>query len=464
MNKLILCCISVLILALFIGFNFIYKSHLLAYIPYEHVLGARTISTDSTYALMYGVGVDMSQLLSTSPKYVVNSKGEDLIDIAARLGINMFRITNAKPSYEDKEPIYTKAEWNIVLNKMQNKGIKAIILVESSRIYQKYIPPAYLPFVQSYLIDSGVLSHPAVYGVDLYNEVVVNSDDNLSKLKTAAQMIKSNYPKTRITLGWWAVDTFKKDQAGDPIYKWDDYSVGKKLNNFIDFYSIHMYGFDKPFLGFYPDPYIYAKGFIADVKNGLQTKKPILIEEFGAANGDAVSDQDTIGSAELQANTYAGAYQAIIDAKDPQLLGTTAYQYNSREKGPDAWAILKDNGDYLFPAAYVLQAYATHKNVLPFVFPFTKILNSYLLTNADNESTKTIHVTDIVGFKLLLDPSQEYTLTMSGNNVLTTTQHLTNYWGQNKYYAAFHANAVGNTIVSVNQGDQHVFQVSIAVQ
>src|SRR5260221_8625959 len=59
--------------------------------------------------LFYGVNVDMSQLLPGSQNYVVNSKGEDLIDVAAHLGINMFRITNATPpSDTNSDAVYTK--------------------------------------------------------------------------------------------------------------------------------------------------------------------------------------------------------------------------------------------------------------------------------------------------------------------------------------------------------------------
>src|SRR5258708_23341156 len=42
--------------------------------------------------LFYGVSVEMDQMLPTSPQYVINHKREDLIDIAARLGVNMIRI------------------------------------------------------------------------------------------------------------------------------------------------------------------------------------------------------------------------------------------------------------------------------------------------------------------------------------------------------------------------------------
>ena len=53
-------------------------------------------STANSTPTFYGENIDMSQILPSSQHYVVNSKGQDLIDIAADLGINFIRITNAQ--------------------------------------------------------------------------------------------------------------------------------------------------------------------------------------------------------------------------------------------------------------------------------------------------------------------------------------------------------------------------------
>src|SRR3990167_11009404 len=166
---------------------------------------------ESETSLFYGVNVEMSQLLPSSQNYIVNDDGEDLIDIAFRLGITMFRITNGTPAFSNSESIYSKEEWQNVLDKMHDKNIQALILIESPTIYQRNINSKYLDFVQGYIIDSGVLLHPAVYGVDLYNEPVVN-DENVEILRTAAESIRSRYPEMRLTVGWWAVDIGGKDE------------------------------------------------------------------------------------------------------------------------------------------------------------------------------------------------------------------------------------------------------------
>ena len=45
---------------------------------------------ESESSLIYGVNVELSQLLPESQNYIVNDDGEDLIDVAFRLGITMF--------------------------------------------------------------------------------------------------------------------------------------------------------------------------------------------------------------------------------------------------------------------------------------------------------------------------------------------------------------------------------------
>src|SRR5258708_6809020 len=79
-------------------------------------------STANSTPKFYGENIDMSQILPTSRHYVVNSKGQDLIDIAANLGINLVRITNIQRSFNNNaDSVYTRNQWNQVLNKMQSK-------------------------------------------------------------------------------------------------------------------------------------------------------------------------------------------------------------------------------------------------------------------------------------------------------------------------------------------------------
>lgn len=400
----------------------------------------------------YGVNVEMSQLLPMSEKYVVNDAGEDLIDIAARLGINLFRITNGTPAFSNNpNSTFTKEQWDIVLNKMKQYDIEALILIESPAIFQKNIPLKYFDFIQSYVLDSDVLTHPAVYGVDLYNEPLI-TEANIEAMKTAAQMIKAESPQTRLTVGWWAVATNDLSEDGQEIYKWDDYDAGRVFEEFTDFYSLHMYGFDKKNLfSKYPDPNTFTRNFVKKVRDALQTKKPLLIEEFGSGNGGAISDQDTIGSPELQANTYAGVYQALIELKDPQLIGTTAYQFYPRYDSSDAWALLKDEGNYLYPAAYVLQKYAKGSSEISLSLPLKPVPNNFLITNKDNHKTLHLKLNDIVGLKLSFNQESVYKISLSDDSLFSTSQPLEFDQTKEKYQAVFQALHPGNQILTIWQ-------------
>jgi hypothetical protein len=291
-------------------------------------------STANSAPGFYGENIDMSQILPTSEHYIVNRKGQDLIDIATDLGINLVRITNAKRSFNNNaDAVYTGEQWNQVLSKMQSKGIKALILIETDSnngdYYTPDIRPVYLDLVQKY-IDSGVFSNPDVYAVDIKNEPLL-TDANINKLQAAHAMIKAKYPHLKQTIGWWATDKSSKDPYNSNNYNWSDFSSGQKIANIVDFYSIHMYTLDTDTFGIGLNPDLRTKVFLLQVGNGLQTKKPILIEEFGEANGDAVSDQDTIGNPQLQAKIYQGVYQALKEMHSNQLIGSVAFDFYSRD-------------------------------------------------------------------------------------------------------------------------------------
>jgi hypothetical protein len=410
------------------------------------------IVLDIPKPFFYGMNVEMSQILPSSQKYVVNDRGEDLIDIAARLGINMFRITNQTRSFENnQDAIYTKNQWDQVLDKMQRRGIAAVILLEAAvnngDLYTPDIRPAYLDLVKRYLVDSGVLDHPDVYGVDIKNEPSLTVN-NIEMLRKAKDIIKEKYPNIKISIGWWRVETGKKDSDGNEIYRWDDYAAGKKIDSIVDYYSIHMYGFDDRFFGLYPDPVLKTKIFLRELKAGLQTSKPILIEEFGSANGDAVSDQDTIGSPELQANTYRGVLQALNDIQDSQIIGVVGYQLYPRGEYPDAWVIIKDRGNYLFPAARVIQNFALGTSLSG--VDFQNKNNSQLLTNSSNGKTMKAKIGDRVGLKLAFNPAYDYELVFSDSDAKYLSEELRYDDDHQYYFALFQLKQSGSLKASIN--------------
>jgi hypothetical protein len=403
--------------------------------------------------VFYGENIDMSQILPSSQHYVVNSKGQDLIDIAADLGINLVRITNVQRSFHNgADAVYTGAQWNQVLDKMQRKGLKAIILIETAsnnpNYYTPAIRPVYLHLVQEY-IESGVFSNPDVYAVDIKNEPVLTKA-NIHMLQMAHDMIKAKYPHLKQTIGFWATPKSPSDPYNSHNYNWSDYAAGQQLASMVDFYSIHMYGgLDSDNFGTGLDPDLRTKVFISGVENGLDTQKPILIEEFGEANGDAVSDQGTIGSPQLQANVYQGVYQALKEMHSSQILGTVAFDFYSRNQYPDAWAIVKNHGNYLFPAAYILQEYASGKNN-PSLEEATVITSqSYLVTNAGDHTSKNLDVSDRIGLKLQLDDSTTYLLSLSADGILRPVELFHYERASDSYYAVYQAVSKGSVQLNI---------------
>ncbi|MBV9179533.1 MAG: hypothetical protein JO297_21095 [Nitrososphaeraceae archaeon] len=196
-------------------------------------------------------------------------------------------------------------------------------------------------------------------------------------------------------------------------------------------------------------PNLKTKVFLSQVENGLQTQKPLLIEEFGEANGDAVSDQNTIGSPQLQAKIYQGVYQALKEMHSRQIIGAVAFDFYSRNPSPDAWAIVKNNGDYLFPAAYILQEYALGKNSPSLQREIVVNSQSYLVTNADNDSTKTIQVSDRIGLKLKLDDSKNYSLSLSANSLLQPIELFHYEAVSHSYHAVYQAVSKGSVRLTI---------------
>lgn len=315
------------------------------------------LSQFSTPQQFYGMTVDMSQILPESQHYVKNSKGQDLIDTASSLGMNTFRITNITSPSDSLTPSYNHAQWEEVLGKMKSKNMYAVILIEANAGDAKFnrvtLDNYYLNFVKSYVDNANFCSFSNVIAIDIANEPILNAN-NLSKMEQAAQIVKQSCPSLKITIGSWGTDSGQKDDSGQPIYYWHDPKEMPRLYNIVDIYSVHMYGFDKPLNGPFPDPYTFATNYL-NLATKYSNHKPVFIEEFGAGNGDQLTDQNTLGSQTLQKSVYTGLLKAMYDFRNKGVLGATGYLFYPRSDGPDSWSIAKDNANTLLPAAYTFQ-------------------------------------------------------------------------------------------------------------
>lgn len=417
--------------------------------------------TISNSKIFYGVSLDMSQILPASKNYVKNKKNEDLVDISHDLGVNLIRITNVNKSFNNENVVYTKKQWDQVLDKMNDKGIKAIILVESPTAIPNDYSKNYIKLVKNYILDSGVAQNPAVYAIDIKNEPLI-SYENVKAMESASKMIKDKYPDMKITVGGWkTLNPDSKPGDLDP-YIWQSPQLADKLNNFIDFYSLHLYEYDKSLLGKYPNPYNLTAFHINKLKDSLGGK-PILIEEFGAGNGNEITDQQTLGNNELQANIYTGIYKYILEnAQKENLLGSVAYTLYPRDYNTNGWNIVDKNFTPL-PAALVLQKFANGENVesQPSNSDTSKV---YLLSGKDNNRIISLNKNDILGFRIILDPKKLNSIKITNSGILEETQSLTKENNNDVYDAVFKAVKSGKTSITAVDRSTGITKFKITVE
>ncbi len=405
--------------------------------PTQTVVSSTNSGAANSSTVFYGANTDISNLLPNSPFYVKNSKGQDLIDIAHNLGINLFRVTIINNRYPDKAP--SRSDWDYLFNKLNKNHIQVILLPEflNSAEYTKpgsdELSDNYLSLIKSFINTSAInYNNPAIFGFDIRNEPSLTSN-NLDKLEEAAQIVKDKYPNLKITVGSWKVETGKIDpKSGKKLYKANP-ADGAKLVNIVDYYSLHIYGFDRPLKGPYPDPYKLTTDYLTTVKSYAQNK-PILIEEFGAGNGTDINDQETIGNPNLQARTYEGVYKAVEDMHSQGVLGALAWLLYPRTHDPDGWTIIDDNGNHLYPAAYVLQKHATGNSDQSVDLSPSDSAN-YIYRNSDNNKTVNLKVGDTIGLALNLDKTASYMLLTNNTNVSAIEEPIM-YYSTKQYYKA----------------------------
>ncbi|HSX40399.1 MAG TPA: cellulase family glycosylhydrolase [Candidatus Saccharimonadales bacterium] len=411
---------------------------------------------------LYGASVDMANLVPGTAEYTVNRNGEDLIDIAHRLGLNVFRLT-VRDNALNESP-YSQKQWDSVLSKMRRNGIWAIILPES-RSPSQYVEGSenlsqnHSALVEDFVVNKKLGQNPDVIAVDIKNEVLL-TDHNLKQLEKERELLKSVYPSLLLTAGGWKTDTGKKDSRGRKIYNWNFPKDGVMLSNVVDFYAVHLYGFDKSYVGGgYPDPFATTATYVGTMRDVIGNA-PVLIEEFGAGNGDAVTDADTLGSKELAANVYAGVLQAATTNRG--ILGALAWIFYRREAYPDGWTIVNDNGNYLYPAAYVMQKFATGQSQIQLDLPMRITSQDFLFTNIDSRKVIKIKVGDRIGLVLAAQSLQTKDMRVSGSNILDQVSFFRDLF-DNDFKGVFVAKNAGQSTITVpHDGKTFVLHVIVS--
>jgi len=398
--------------------------------------------------IMDGVNVDMCLINPASADYVLNSKHEDLIDIAHHLGINLFRITDGGCVHDNVA--VDKNAWSAVLKKMKVNGITAIVTTEPPRNGDDWTPDT-VKYITSLVIDNKLGSYDNVYGIDLFNEPVLD-DNNVVLIKDTIRQIKAAYPDLRLSIGGWRTTpgTGSCPATHKGKYCWNKAEDGKAFSGLLDYYSAHIYGYDGPMNGPYPDAFMHTTQFL-DTMLPFAEGKPVIIEEYGADNGTAVSDQSGLGTPELQANVTDGVLRAVRAYQGKNVTGSTQWVFYNRsyQHGTPGWELVSDNGDTIFSAAYVIQKDSTGVSDKPVTIPMPITATAHLFQYADNGASVPLHQGDIAGF--LLEPAKpgNYKMIIDDPSFFIQTEPFIYIKGRHYYVATLHAKAPGTTAVSV---------------
>jgi hypothetical protein len=428
-------------------------------------------TTTAAGPIFDGVNVDMCLINPHSPGYVKNAQGEDLIDIAHHLGINFFRINNlgCTNGGSDGGGTGVASNWALVLNKMAQNGIQAMpVAGAKAPAAGGEMTSQTVTYIVSYVINNKLGSYHNVYGIDMVNEPTLDTN-NLSILKQTAKQIKAAYPNLRVTVGGWKVakGAYGCVTLGSSCLQ--EPQDGRLLANIVDFYSPHLYGYDKPMNEPYPDPYTFTTNYF-DAMLSYTAGKAILIGEYGAGNGDEITDQGTLGSHELQANVTAAVLRAVRAYQNKNVIGSAQWAFYNRSytSGTPGWDLVYNYGNTILPAAYVIQKYrlGTSDVLVNPPLPITEI--DYIFQNADTGKTLSINQNDILGFQLTLSTANTYTFSINNPGLFTQTEPFFYQSSSAFYVAVLHAASTGTATITVTQANNcttncQVFQLTVTI-
>jgi Cellulase (glycosyl hydrolase family 5) len=304
--------------------------------------------------IAYGVNVDITAMIPGTPYTVKTASGGNFFDLAAQLGINTLRITDIQWETSGKE--YSSATWRFVFDEAERHHLHVILLLEDGGEYSA------LQQAHTLLGRYGLAHAPALWLVDLYNEPNLSDPLLMNALHEEAAYVRRVAPRVPITIGGWKSEI--PDHSGK--FDWQDPLDIPKFIKMVDIVSPHLYEFEQGARqGFSPRQ--WTQHFLNAVHQEA-LHKSILLEEFGAANGLAPTNESvTTGSPSWQASVFRGVLQETAAEYDQGVIGalawiiaprpTWSYPHNY-EKNMVGWAFVLNRGQHLLPAAREFSAAA----------------------------------------------------------------------------------------------------------
>lgn len=330
--------------------------------PSALLLGLWLVSSISAYTIFarqqlptsanmdYGVNVDMTAMIPNTPYTVTTGKGGNFFDLAALLGINTLRITDIQ--WETSGIEYSSATWRYVFDEAERHHLHIILLLEDGGEYTA------LQQAHNLLGRYGLAHASALWLVDLFNEPNLSDPLLMTALHVEAEYVREVAPGVPLTIGGWKSEI--PDHPG--IFDWQDPVDIPKFIKMVNVVSPHLYEFE---LGARQGltPRKWTQRFLNAVLQEAQHKS-ILLEEFGAANGLAPTNEPMpTGSPSWQASVYRGVLQETAAEYDQGVIGALAwiiaprptwpYPYpHNYEKNMVGWAFALNRGQHLLPAAW----------------------------------------------------------------------------------------------------------------
>lgn len=320
---------------------------------------SRPVRIISSAKIAYGVNVDMTALIPDMPYTIRTAKGGNFFDLAKQLGINTLRITDIKWETTGKE--YSPTLWHYVFDQAELYHMHVILLLEDGGEY------SVMQQANTLLGGYGLARAPALWLVDLYNEPNLSDPTLMTVLREEASYVHRVAPAVPITIGGW-----KSQIPGKPgKFDWEDPADVSKFINLVNIVSPHLYGFEEEAnLGVSPQQ--WTGQFLNAVRKEASHKQ-ILLEEFGASNGLAPTNEARpTGNPQWQASVYRGVLQEILAEFNQGIIGAVAWIIAPRPPWPHpnhvvyegdmtGWAFVLDHGQKLLPAASEFSAVAEGK-------------------------------------------------------------------------------------------------------
>ena len=334
----------VLPLLLFIG----------GFIAYTSTVHVQTKISSS--AIVCGVNVDMTAMIPNTVYTIKTANDGNFFTLAAHLGINTIRITDIR--WETTGEEYSRNLWHYVFDQATRYHIHIILLLEDGGDYTA------IQQAHTLLDEYGLAHSPALWLIDLYNEPDLSSPQLMTTIRQEAVFAHHIAPKIPVTLGGW-----KSAIPGQPgKFDWQNPTDVSKFIHLVDIISPHLYEFEQgASLGFTPRQ--WTERFLQEVRK-KSLHKPILLEEFGASNGLAPTNQPaTVGGLAWQTTVYREVLQEVASESNQGVIGAVSWIFAPRpsvanpgvanfEGDMTGWSLVLNHGERLLPAAKEFSLFA----------------------------------------------------------------------------------------------------------